>query len=72
MESLLSQKANKKANNIFQMKTQIRLRAEALRRQEARGAVMALHHTCAETGLFRHATPVHYEIVGKEPYYESD
>ena len=73
MESLLSNKTNKRANNIFQMKTQIRLRAEALRRQEARGSVAVLHHAPrVESGLFRYATPVQYQTVGKELYDESD
>lgn len=72
MGILFSPKTNKKANNIFQMKTQIRLRAEAIRRQEARGTSDAHFSPKAESSLFRYAAPTHYEIVGKEPGYESN
>lgn len=54
------------------MKTQIRLRAEAIRRQEARGTSDAHFSPKAESSLFRYAAPTHYEIVGKEPGYESN
>lgn len=73
MGILFSRKTNKKANNIFQMKNEIRLRAEAIRKQNAQGT-HAVHFTQqADSELFRtFGAQVHYETVGKERGYESD
>lgn len=64
-------KNNKKANNIFQVKTQIHQRAEALRQAQHRNphsvGVPVLH----ESTVFRgYASKSHYVSVGTEPGYE--
>lgn len=72
MGNPFSRKTNKKANNIFQMKTQIHQRAEEIRKQQLRGGAI-LFRAQPESELFMaFALKDQFEPVGKEPSYESD
>lgn len=64
-------KTNKKANNIFQMKTQIRMHAEQLRRNQVRGNDTMHFGEHIESEIFSHysAAP-QYIISGKELPHE--
>ena len=72
MGNPFSRKTNKKANTIFNMKTQIHQRAEEIRKQQSRGGPIQFHAS-PESELFRgYSSYAHFETVGKEPGYESD
>jgi hypothetical protein len=66
-----TRKTNKKSNSIFQIKSQIHRRAEAIRRQQARDTSGIKFGRTTESELFKKA-PIHYVVVGWEPGYESE
>ena len=64
-------KTNKKANNIFQMKTQIRMRAEELRRQQSTNSSVVHFGEHIESEIFsKFGAPPQYMMVGKEHPHE--
>lgn len=65
-----TRKTNKKSNSIFQIKSQIHMRAEAIRRQQARDASVIHFGKKSESKLFKAQAPIEYVAVGKEPSYE--
>ena len=71
MQTVFSRKTNKKTNSIFQMKTQIHRRADAIRKQQLRGGAITFN-SHPESELFdAYPSLVNFEMVGKEPRYES-
>lgn len=67
MKTLFSQKTNKKANTLVQMKIRIRAQAAALRSQEQLDIPCELQQTI-DSELFRRSNLItEFQVVGKEP-----
>ena len=69
MKTMFSKKTNKKAvNTIFQVKTQIRTRADNLRHHEQRYISPLAFDDAIDSELFRrYSVPSEFEVVGREP-----
>lgn len=70
MAILFQRKTNKRINNLYQVKTQIRHRAERLRRQELRDMTLVRHDANHDSRLFASYGDIHFIQSGRGEYHE--